>query len=195
MTSIAPASRFALKEWAAVCAALATGRQTMLLRKGGILEETGSFEVAHRQFWLYPTQFHQSADQFIEQARPLLKIVGASEPAPGQLRLTHLAVVEDVYHLDDAALLPELVDWHVLAPHVLEQRFNYREPGLCVVTVRVYERKTPYELAESPEFAGCKSWVDLGTDLPADDLTPVLVEDAFRARAGQIRDRLSGRSG
>ncbi|QDU37228.1 hypothetical protein Mal4_15380 [Maioricimonas rarisocia] len=194
MTSIAPASRFALKEWAAVCAALATGRQMMLLRKGGILEETGSFEVAHRQFWLYPTQFHQSADQFVDGARPLLETVAAAEPARGQLRLTHLAVVEDVYQLDDEALLPKLADWHVLAPHVLEQRFNYREPGLYALTVRVYERSSPHELAEAPEFAGCKSWVDLGTDLPADDLTPVLVEDAFSARAEQIRSRLSGNS-
>lgn len=190
MTSIAPACRFALKEWAAVCAALATGRQLMLLRKGGILEETGSFDVAHPQFWLYPTRFHQTADQFVDSARPLLATVESTAPASGQLRLTHLAVVEDVFHIDDAARLSLLADWHVLAPHVLEQRFNYREPGLYAVTVRVYERSLPHVLSEQPSFAGCRSWVDLATDLPTDGLTPVVGDDAFREQIAAIRQRL-----
>lgn len=191
MTSIGSNGRFALKEWAAACAALGTGRQVMLLRKGGILDAGGSFEVAHRQFWLYPTRFHQSADQFVADARPLLEAVEASVPPPGQVRLAHLAVVEDVFHIDDAARLQELADWHVLAPHVLEQRFNYREPGLYVVTVRVYERSVPHELAESPSFAGCRSWVDLGTDLPTDGMRPVVAEEVFREQQAAIRRRLS----
>ena len=33
----------ALKEWHAVCRALASGRQTILLRKGGIYESSGEF--------------------------------------------------------------------------------------------------------------------------------------------------------
>ena len=31
----------ALKEWAVICDLLATGRQTLVLRKGGIAEEQG----------------------------------------------------------------------------------------------------------------------------------------------------------
>ncbi|NBS89997.1 DUF1802 family protein, partial [bacterium] len=33
--------QLACKEWASVCAALASGRQSILLRKGGIAEPTG----------------------------------------------------------------------------------------------------------------------------------------------------------
>ena len=47
---IPPSLSFALKEWAAVCQALSTGRQIVLLRKGGIHEAAGEFELDHRQF-------------------------------------------------------------------------------------------------------------------------------------------------
>ena len=40
-----PENRSALKEWAVVARALGSGRQTLLLRKGGIHERRGEFEV------------------------------------------------------------------------------------------------------------------------------------------------------
>ncbi|MFW6125399.1 MAG: DUF1802 family protein, partial [Pirellulales bacterium] len=64
--------RIALKEWAAVCRALEEGRQTLLLRKGGIHEEGGRFELAHHQFWLFPTYEHQRHDRLAADAGPLL---------------------------------------------------------------------------------------------------------------------------
>jgi len=47
--------RHAFKEWAVICRALAEGRQALILRKGGIEETGGTFEVEHSRFWLYPT--------------------------------------------------------------------------------------------------------------------------------------------
>jgi hypothetical protein len=52
-------NRFAFKEWAAVCTALAAGKQSLIVRKGGIHEGRDGFRVEHGEFWLYPTQFHQ----------------------------------------------------------------------------------------------------------------------------------------
>jgi hypothetical protein len=40
----------AFKEWAAVCEALAAGRQTIILRKGGIQEGREGFRVQHGEF-------------------------------------------------------------------------------------------------------------------------------------------------
>ena len=48
----------ALKEWATVVKALENGNQTILLRKGGILETTG-FNVNSKKFFLFPTYEHQ----------------------------------------------------------------------------------------------------------------------------------------
>ncbi len=52
-----PLCRTAFKEWAAVCAALSAGRQTVILRKGGIAEGPGGFQPEHGEFWLLPTRF------------------------------------------------------------------------------------------------------------------------------------------
>ena len=50
----------ALKEWAIVCRALEPGRQMLLLRKGGIYEAAGEFELENREFLLFPTYLHQN---------------------------------------------------------------------------------------------------------------------------------------
>jgi len=46
---------------AVVCSALEAGRQIILLRKGGIYESAGEFEIEHRQFLFFPTFLHQNA--------------------------------------------------------------------------------------------------------------------------------------
>ncbi|HQU41894.1 MAG TPA: DUF1802 family protein, partial [Pirellulales bacterium] len=65
--------RTAFKEWAVVCRALAGGRQSLILRKGGIVEEGGEFRPDHPEFLLFPTFSHQSPDSVVPDARPLLR--------------------------------------------------------------------------------------------------------------------------
>ncbi len=47
------------KEWALVCEALGRGEQTVILRKGGIAEGREGFSFKHREFFLFPTFFHE----------------------------------------------------------------------------------------------------------------------------------------
>jgi len=54
--------RTAFKEWATVDQALGEGAQTLLLRKGGIHERGGRFQVEHEAFLIYPTYLHQTAE-------------------------------------------------------------------------------------------------------------------------------------
>ena len=183
-------NRFALKEWAAVCAALARGRQSILLRKGGIAEETDGFRVEHREFWLFPTRFHQSSDELSPNATDLPDDPLAAAPKPGTVQLSLYGIVDEVFHIADAAQLGVLEGLHVLAPATLLKRFEYREPGLNVLLVRIYRRGEPFEISESPHFAGCKSWVDLRNKLPTAGLAPVLSDDAFRSVAADLRQRL-----
>ncbi|MGI0069964.1 MAG: DUF1802 family protein, partial [Nitrosopumilaceae archaeon] len=49
----------ALKEWATVVKALENGNQTVLLRKGGILEAASGFTLEAKKFALFPTYEHQ----------------------------------------------------------------------------------------------------------------------------------------
>ncbi len=44
----------AFKEWAVVCDAILAGRQSVLIRKGGIAEGRAGFEFRHTEFELFP---------------------------------------------------------------------------------------------------------------------------------------------
>jgi hypothetical protein len=181
------ANRFAFKEWAVTCEALATGRQSLLLRKGGIHERNGQFEVEHGEFWLFPTRFHQNPDDVREDARPLLKQVANETPPSGTVRLSLYAVVEEVIELSQESLLPRLADLQILAEQTLVERFHYRRPGLYVLPVRIYRRSESLTLAESPHFAGCRTWVDLGQELSSEALIPVLKDAAHASQMQAIR--------
>ena len=52
----------AFKEWAVVVDALGRGEQILILRKGGISEETRHFRISAERFLLFPTYEHQRAD-------------------------------------------------------------------------------------------------------------------------------------
>lgn len=188
-----PETRFAFKEWAVVCAALASGRQTLILRKGGIHEGREGFRIEHREFWLFPTGFHQQRDEIIPEAWPLLdELQSRGEPRGHQLDL--YAVVEDVQQVLDRSALSRLSGWHVWSESTVEQRFHYRTPGLFALTVRIYRRPTPFEIADSPHFAGCKSWVDLPAALPTSGLQPVLDDATFDRQRREIQQLLAGGS-
>lgn len=169
----------ACKEWAVICRALAQGRQSLLLRKGGIAEPAGRFTVEHSQFWLYPTFVHQQEEGIQEEAFPLLQEVKSSRPAPGKVRLTHWAEVTGIYHvrsLTSALLLSHL---HLWSEETVAKRFHYREPGLFVLTTRAHRAAQAFDLAETERYLGCKSWVELEEGLSTQGSTPVLDDTAF----------------
>lgn len=172
--------KHALKEWAVICQALAEGRQALVLRKGGIAEDSGEFSLEHDRFWLFPTYVHQQQDGIKPEAVPLLEKVEAERPAKGLLRLSHYAEVEGVYHVLDVVGALRLADLHLWSPATVLARFAYRSPGLYVVPLRVYQAPQPCELANLPSYAGCRSWVELERDLPTEGATPVLTNEAFR---------------
>src|SRR5581483_3781089 len=105
--------RHALKEWAVICKALAQGQQAILLRKGGIAESAGEFQVEHTRFWLYPTFVHQQHDGIKPEARSLLEQAVADRPPEGTLRLEHFAEVGGVYQLHDDASVLKLSHLHL----------------------------------------------------------------------------------
>jgi hypothetical protein len=85
--------KIAFKEWALICRALATGQQTLVLRKGGIKEEGGDFQPNHPAFLLFPTYFHQAPKTVIPEAQAMLQDVMAEQPDSCVLRIDHFAEV------------------------------------------------------------------------------------------------------
>jgi hypothetical protein len=170
----------AFKEWAVICRALAEGRQSLILRKGGIAEGGGQFQPEHDRFLLDPTFFHEQHRTGIKpDLLPLLDAAEADRPPGGTLRFTHFAAVTAVSHvteLDRALALDALHGW---TADTVRQRFHYRTPGLFVLTVRTYRLAGAAEVAGRPEYAGCKTWVELDGGVETDGAVPVLTDEAF----------------
>jgi hypothetical protein len=163
----------AFKEWAVICKALAQGKQALILRKGGIDE---SFAVEHTRFWLFPTYTHQQRDGIQPEALPLLEEALAEKPPAGVVRLSHFAEVSGAYHVH--ALTPALLlaHLHLWSEETVRKRFEYRDPGIYVLPVRVSRAKEVHELPDTAHYQGCKSWVELDRALSAEGGVPILSE-------------------
>jgi len=179
-------NRFAFKEWAVVCAALASGQQSLILRKGGIHEGREGFRVSHREFWLFPTGFHQQPNSVVAEAQPLLGSTIADAPLDHEVHIRHYVEVERVVAIQDESVLTSLRPWHIWSDETVHQRFHYKSPGLFVMLVRVLQLPKVQKLPVSPHFAGCRSWVDFPEELATSGLTPVLSEEVHTERMQQL---------
>src|SRR5437660_647206 len=148
--------KHAFKEWAVICRALAEGRQALILRKGGIAEKGGDFAVEQTRFWLFPTYLHQKPESLKPEALPLLQAAEADRPPAGRVRLSHFAEVAGVYHVHDLVGALRIDSLHLWSREAVQARFEYRQPGLFVLPVRVWSIPEPLEVAETAYYAGCK---------------------------------------
>ncbi len=183
--------RHAFKEWAVICRALAEGRQTLILRKGGILEIGAGFQVEHSRFWLFPTYVHQQAAGIKPEAAPLLEQAQVELPDSGVVRLSSFAEVVEVFQVRGLERALSLTSHHVWSEETVRSRFHYRRPGLFVLVVRVHAVPQPFDLPNTPYYEGCRSWVQLDRELPTDGARPVMEEDRFGSEREAIRRQLS----
>jgi hypothetical protein len=172
----------AFKEWAGVCEAIGAGRQSLIVRKGGIAEGPSGFVPEHSAFWLYPTHVHE--------AQQGLKGELASTVAPtipsDRVEMKTLVRVEHVRFVSDLDALARLAEHHVWTEETVRKRFEYRKPGLWVLLVRAFRQVPGHLVRITPEQAGCKTWVTLETRLPTAGLAPVLEHDRHTKRLARI---------
>ena len=184
----------AFKEWAVICQALAEGRQVMVLRKGGIAEHDDRFTVEHERFWLYPTYAHQQRAGVVADAAPLLARAESARPPDDVVRITQFAEVTAIYRIHQLDTALSLAGQHIWSEEVVRQRFAYREPGLFVLAVRVWNLPAPAELAVTAEYAGCRSWVELDHPLPTAGADPAVAEAEYDDRCATLADLLRARA-
>ena len=172
-----------------MCRALEQGRQTVLLRKGGIYEAAGEFEVENREFLLFPTYLHQN-----------LKMLKPPEHAgfeprsaePEQVSISAAGLVTDIIELKSRAQIDAIDDEHVWTSPLIDMRFNYRpENPLYLLLVRAYRLQRPTSLANTPAYAGCKSWVPLDQPIEVGDVLPALDDAKYAARRTSILERVA----
>lgn len=187
-----PQCQVAFKEWAVICQALASGQQTIILRKGGIHEGREGFRVQHHQFWLFPTYLHQDdRDKLDPKVWPLLDELSENRTATETVTLSCFAEVTDVIEIAEESHLARLTGWHGWSDQTIHDRYHYRQPGLFLLVVKISQAPTPIEIINSPHFAGCRSWVDLSDPIPTKELTPVLTDAEFRDQRAKLLQLLN----
>ena len=183
--------RIAFKEWAIVVDALGCGEQIIILRKGGLSEERGGFRLEHSQFLLFPTQFHQQRESVLPAAQNRFGQIATHFPEPSTLRLEFLAEVAAAWQLDSLAAVERLRGQHIWRDEVVTERYERgKNKNIHAVAVRVLRLPKLIELPMSPSYGGCKSWVELETDVATASARPVLADDAFARMLDQVRAAL-----
>jgi len=178
----------ALKEWHAVCRAVETGRQIMLLRKGGISESIGGFQLEHSQFLLFPTYLHQSLTMLKPEAHAWFE---SRSEEPATITLALAGEVSDIVQLRSRAQMDAIDAEHIWTPPLIDMRFNYRPKNpLYLLLVRAYRLPAPTTLQNTPAYAGCKSWVPLEQAIDVSAAQPVLTDEQYARRRRGVLDKL-----
>jgi hypothetical protein len=182
----------ALKEWAVAVKALREGRQVLLVRKGGISEETRHFRIEAERFLFFPTYEHQRADLLQPAFQDDLAAVLAEPRDPTRVRFDTYAELTDLIEVSEPAQVEALAPFSCFSTEYAEERLRWkpRHP-LLVMAIRAYRLKQPVEVAARPDFGGCKSWVTLDDDVSSDNLVAAVDDATYAAQIAAVREALS----
>jgi hypothetical protein len=150
------------KEWQVVCEALASGRQNVILRKGGIHEGRDGFSFAHDSFFLFPTRFHAQGEHVREG-----EVAEMPEWQPGDVvRITYHAEAIWAITLTDWEKVVALAPYHIYSDQTVRDRFDWEGKGMAsgsihVALVKVTELAEPWHFTYERGHGGCRSWVKL----------------------------------
>lgn len=178
------AASIGFKDWALICAALAGGRQSLILRKGGIAEGRDGFRFKHGEFYLFPTAYHQQTARVRPEELPALH---PAPPAPeGIVRIDSVFTVERAVWIEDWSTVQTLAPFHVWTEDAIRERFHYDDAaGLQCAIGRVWRLAQAWEFPDQPGYGGCRSWVTL-PPAPAGRRSPALGDEEHAARLREI---------
>ncbi len=182
----------ALKEWAVAVRALEEGEQILIMRKGGIAEETRDFQVQSDSFYLFPTYEHQKKHLLKDEYKHRIdESLSLWNPQDATVGITCFARVEEDIEILDERRLDRLRPFHIWTDQFAEERLKWkRKNPLHVLLLRVYKLDRPIRIPIVPAYTGCKSWIRLEAELPETGLVPVLDERRFQSERQRIKDAL-----
>lgn len=188
----------AFKEWSVIVEALGAGEQILILRKGGIAEGRGGFQINASRFWLFPTRFHQqlektkpAAGRFVPPATGSAGVPPVSESSEsvrhGSIELRYFADVVHSAFLSNWTAVSHLDSHHFWTEATVRERFDWSKPaGLHALVVRVHQLAQPLSLPLTSEMSGCKSWIELPSSFDTTPSVPVLSDSTFTARRAAL---------
>ncbi|MBA4544465.1 DUF1802 family protein [Thermoactinomyces daqus] len=187
-------TRIALKEWAVTVEALGEGKQIIVMRKGGIAEETRHFEVRSDRFFLYPAYEHQKEELLKPEYRAeIAKTLQSWSPEQETATIKYFAELhEDIEVMDEEALF-RLAPCHIWTNDFAHERLKWKKKlPLHLLLLRVYRLDQPARIPIRPEYSGCKSWHEVPQELADCSGEPVMKEADFLAEVNKIKALLAG---
>ena len=185
-------NQVAFKEWAAVVRALEKGQQIFLLRKGGIAEEGGVFQIEETEFFLFPTFEHQEKEKLKPQAQILIdESKKQADLWAGKVGLSCYAEVVDIFQFKTLDPLLGLSQYYIWTDELVRERFNWRsEEPIYVLLLRVYRLENTLLIDSLERYGGCKSWIGFDRPIPTKGAKTVLGDMEFELRVERIRTAL-----
>jgi hypothetical protein len=182
--------RIAFKEWAIVVDALARGDQILILRKGGISEGPGGFQLEHERFLLFPTLFHQQRENVLPPAQIRYDAL-APKLSPSNVQIECYAEVVDWKLIESFETALRLRGQHIWRDEVVRGKFETgKSCSVYAMALRVFRLPLPVELSMEPHYGGCKSWIEIDTPISRDGAQPVLTDSDFNAKLVQFEQAL-----
>lgn len=184
--------RVAFKEWAIVVDQLGSGEQILILRKGGIAEGHGGFQVEHSEFLLFPTLFHQQRESVTAPAQARFDQIQPAFPPADVVRIEFWARIAASRRLDCLSDAEALRGQHCWRDDVIASRFDWGSArNIFALALRVHRLPLPIELPALPSYGGCKSWIELEMEVATTGSQPVLNQVAFDQKLGRLLSALN----
>lgn len=179
----------ALKEWAIAVEALLAGELILLLRKGGIGDRGGQFQLQAERALLFPTREHQRPHLLKAPWGDRCPPVPAAPPTTltfqGWGQITHRL------SLPDAAQVERLTPFHLWTPQWVEERMAWHpQRPVQALLLRVHRLPHPVTYPYQASYGGCRSWLTLPTPVPLTGSEPVLTEQAYGERVTALLNAL-----
>ena len=153
------------KELSSVCQAIASGRQSVLLRKAGLRESTAESVFQAKSFYLLPTLYHEKGS----------KSVTPDFSISLRVEIIRAGDLLDWSHIEK--IIP-LTAYH---PPTIREHFDSRNEHLLhFAHIRAFALSPIWQLPHTPALSGCRSWFDLPS--PPAQITETAVPETSTIR-------------
>ena len=182
----------ALKEWAIALQALEAGETILLLRKGGIREVGGRFQVKYSQVLLYPTYEHQKPE-LLKPEYAQVNVV-ASGWHPNTVPIRSWAEITTIFSVNSESVVNQLLPFQIGNERFIKERFNWTRQPIYLLLLRTYRLTQPVSIPYRQEYGGCTSWIDLEKPISLAGSIPVLDKAEYLQRVKAIQQIVEGTS-
>jgi hypothetical protein len=175
-----------LKEWQTIVSALENGDQTIILRKGGILDIESGFKIESKKFLLYPTQEHQEQNHIKPQFYKYLEDVKSNLSKEGFNQITSYAEVLEETNISSDDVIKKLSVYHIWSDSYIKERRNWHsEKPMKAVFLKIYKIH-PFSTPIKPEYHGCKSWININAEIPIGEA--VLSDQEIESKLNKFKE-------